>query len=118
MPYLATNYEILIKTEPFLKFKKELFKQFLKKNKKKEDVLRRKFYKILELYLGDKKIDKEDFKGVNIKCIIKELDLKFKKKKEGSFIMQGMNIGYIVNRKIQWIRYENKYSEDEVTTFL
>lgn len=116
---LATNYEILVKTEPFLRFKKELFKKFLEKNKKeKEEVLRRKFYKIIDFYLGDKEVEKKSIEEEDVEFIIKELDTKFKQKNEGSFLVQGENIGYIENGEIRWIRYSDEYKNKEIETFL
>lgn len=117
--HLASNYEILVKTEPFLKFKKELFKKFLNKNKgQKEEVLRRKFYKIIDYYLSSKIIDKKTFVKTDISFIIRELDKKFKHKKDGSFLVQGKNVGYIKEGYVHWIRYSSKYDDDELRTFL
>lgn len=117
--HLATNYEILVKTEPFLRFKKELFKKFLGENRgQKEEVLRRKFYKIIDYYLSNKKIDKKNFDKMKITFILQELDNRFKKKKNGSFLIQGNNIGYIEDGYVRWIRYSSKYDKEEIKTFL
>ena len=119
MQYLATKYEILVKTEPFLKFKKELFKDFVKKSgRSKEEILRRKFYKILDLYLSDKEVAKTDFKKINIKFLLKKLDNRFKKINEGSFVIQGYNVGYVKNGTVAWIRYYEDYNNLGVKSFL
>ena len=118
MDYLASNYEILIKTESYLKFKKNLFKNFVENNEEKEELLRRKFYKILDNYLFRKEINKKSFKDIKIEKLINELDDKFKNKKEGSFLVQGENIGYIKDGNIIWVRYNDKYKDEELKTFL
>jgi hypothetical protein len=116
--YLASNYEILIKTESFIKFKKKLFKDFVDNNNDSEEFLRRKFYKILDCYLCNKEFNYKYFEGVDLKPILKELDNKFKKIKEGSFVVQGGNVGVMKDDNISWIRHNDKYSKDEITTFL
>ena len=115
---LATNQEILVKTEPFLQFKKRLFKVLIEKSKLNEEILRRKFYKILDAYLSKAPIDNKEYEGINVKFLIKELDNKFKKKKDGSFVVQGLNVGYLSEGEIVWVRYSNDFANDDITTFL
>ena len=116
--YLASNYEILIKTESFLKFKKKLFKSFVEKNDEKEEFLRRKFYKILDCYLCTNDFNHKYFSDIKIDFVLKELNDKFKNKNEGSYLIQGTNVGYIKDGNIIWVRYDNKYKDKEIKTYL
>lgn len=118
MDYLASNYEVLIKTEPFLRFKKDLFKKLYGKCSLDEEVLRRKFYKFLDCYLHGKEINKKDFKDIKVNFLMKQMDDKFKKKKEGSFVVQGNNIGYRDNGNIKWVRYYDTYSSEDIKSYL
>jgi len=118
----ASNYEILVKTEPFLKFKKLLFKEYHDFCKGNEEKLRRKFYKILDSYLqsnGVPKVKEKELKESGFKFLIKKLNERFKQKKQGSFIKQGLNVGYINEEKsITWIRYMSEENSKEITAFL
>jgi hypothetical protein len=118
MPLLASNLEVLIKTEPYLKFKKNLFKVLAENSELKEEALRRKFYKLLDTYLSSKEIDKKEYKGVNLPVIIQHLDLKFKNVKEGSFIRQGSNLGYIKDSCVVWVRFNEIENQGKIEPFL
>lgn len=118
MDFYASKHEVLVKTEPYLKFKKELFKYLLETSKVDEELLRRKFYKLLESYLSEDDISDSDYKGIDVKEIVKKLDRKFKSKKEGSFIVQGNSIGYIKNKEPFWVRFHMEDTDKEIKTFL
>ena len=115
---LATNQEILVRTEPFLKFKKRLFKELFQRSALSEEMLRRKFYKFLETYLSNSKIVREDYAGLDVRFLLRKLDEKFKKKKNGSFVVQGQNVGYIDGEEINWVRHDDDFTREEIRTFL
>jgi len=115
---LASNQEVLVKTEPFLQFKKKLFKVLIEKSGLNEEILRRKFYKILDAYLNRLPIDQKEYKGINIKFLMRRLDNKFKKQNNGSFVVQGMNVGYLDGDRIVWVRYSDEFSKEKIKTFL
>lgn len=119
MDCLASNYEILVKTEPFLKFKKELFRELFENSKLDEEILRRKFYKFIDFYLHKKSIEGENFDGLDVDFLTERMDAKFKKMNEGSFVVRGHSIGYLKNDgEVQWVRYSEGYVDGEIKTYL
>jgi hypothetical protein len=114
----ASNLDILVKTEPFLRFKKVLFKKITKYKRGNEELARRNFYKALEDYLIQKRLTYSDYTGINVNLMVKELDKKFKKIQEGSFIIQENNVGYIKDKHIIWVRCLNPDSQEPIRTFL
>jgi hypothetical protein len=114
----ASNHEVLIKTEPFLKFKKRLFKNILDRTKINEELLRRKFYKLLDCYLNKREIDASEYKELKLSSIISELDEKFKTKHDGAFVTQGENVGYVEDNSVIWVRHTDDQEDKEIATFL
>ena len=114
MSMLASNLEVIVKTEPYLRFKKELFKDIVKDSDEDEEILRRKFYKLLETYLTDGEIKKSDFPGIKVSKIVRKLNKKFRDIGEGSFVLQGDNVGYIQEGKILWVRHDHAYDDQQI----
>ena len=109
---IATSYEIIIKTEPFLNFKKQLYKKLIAENNQDEEVIRRKFYRFMDDYLKNRLLDKKFYSFTNFTKLVKIMDEKFRDIKEGSFIIQDSNIGYIENGNVRWVRFLSSSNTD------